>query len=216
MPLLEGSFTWSETVPKKERVYYVVLIGLCALMAYLFFYESIQQEISKLDGKIERSTEQEESLSARIQELEKQIEESGESTARRQSAEDLTSHPRFAPLLSGEVKDSFTVAREAMNALTSKDALQDMELDEFRMDNIEDKGSYQRIGISLQLTGSYDQVVRYLREMENLPMLLRFDNVGIIVDPDHRQLLRAKVVGAVYVVKDPGSNGNSNNESEEA
>lgn len=191
---------WGQEAVPRERVLFFLFLGVIVYLFYSLVW-------SRAESAAKETAKQTKVLTAQIASME-QLLDATKKQAEQPKVEQPEvvpgapkEDPRFAPYLRGELKRSEEVLEEMVKNLTNPLILRGVELASFSMDKAIDGGTYLRVPFTLQVEGPFAATMLYLQHIEELPLLVVFDDLEVVSPAKQRMQLMTTLRSTLYVVK---------------
>lgn len=196
---MAGKVDWTQEAVGREKVLFFVFLGVLVYLFNTLVWSRAQASAADTAKQMKTLTAQ----IASMEQLLKATRDRAEQPKAPQAETPTVSgdDPRFAPYLRGEIRRTEEVLEEVVKNLTNPLALQGIELASFSMERANDSGTYLRVPFTFQIDGSFAATVQYLQRIEELPLLVIFDDIDVLSPADRRARLQTTLRATLYVVK---------------
>ncbi len=181
---------WHRAANVKELVLFGLVLVMVTVSFFRLFYSSQSQQVTGVKRQVEALEMEREALKKFL-----------ETTPKVFQDERLNKKMGLkARILQGEVQPAYRDIEGLLTQLTDPVFLSGVVIEQFsyrpRVDDKE-KG-WSRTEATLNLVGSFSDVVGYLERLEQFPALFSVENVSFDVPKDQPQELKVEVQGVLY------------------
>jgi len=174
-----------------------IIVMLCfvyALFAYFYTPNSEKADVIKID--LEETVVKKQGLEKLITALKKKQKEALNETLQ-DSALEASSDTRIQ-LLKKYKDPIFTNVAEFLNAVNQHDFKSGVDLDGVKYGAEIKNNGYSSTAFSLSVTGRFTNIVEFIRRLEDLPILISFDQIKIEVNKTNPKMVVMELGGMYF------------------